>query len=323
MNIGYPALGIVAALALAGCGSTGTTPPPGGGGAVPPPPPVVPPEQPGGPQLPPGTPTGDNDPFGYNRPILSLLTEETEFQGYVSALNVQENPNDPEDIELIYSAAPLSLSASLSGPRPDGVATVTVAGYSYDVPISHEYNGTNWTTILGHLEKPLSVITAQTLDGNGNPTDERYHFYTYDYVVALEYYSGGNPNHRYFLYGGYETPEGQLPEQSANYDGFYMLSNNQHGLFTATADFTDETVGFFLYRMENGDFIELGNGAGIIDGSNFSSSFNVNVGGWAFDGNVDGAFFGPNADEIGGAISGATINNNIPVVGVLAGYGVD
>ncbi len=180
--------------------------------------------------------------------------------------------------------------------------TIQVDGQTHVVPralaaSNKVINGQNYT--LHTFGDPGAAGNrAGSLNG-------QYASLTYFFNNVL--YSGGGVLQSYdsfaFIPNGLETPDSQMPTQSATYGGIYYLlvgTSQKELSFTATADFAAGIV--------NGG---VGTGAdratyfAHIEGNHFAGTMSA-LGANAVDGNVIGAFYGPNAEEIAGAVQGTS-----------------
>ena len=117
----------------------------------------------------------------------------------------------------------------------------------------------------------------------------------------------------YFAVNGTETIT--LPTQTADYVGFYALTDGidgAQGNFDAAVDFNAGTIDFTIYDMTS----PIGTGTCALQATGFTSTFNT-TGAFASTNNVDGQFYGPNAEELAGLIQGTSGGN--PTAGFLIG----
>ena len=121
-----------------------------------------------------------------------------------------------------------------------------------------------------------------------------------------------------FVVDGTETRYSDMPNQSANYDGLWSISDaaggQAAGTFEAGVNFDSRAIGFELYDQSG----LVGGGNGRVQGTGFTSTLDTRnaqdqgpVGG-SFDSNnrVDGQFYGPRAAEMAGLISGSTTSGD-------------
>lgn len=127
----------------------------------------------------------------------------------------------------------------------------------------------------------------------------------------------------YFAYGA-RTPEANLPEDTATYEGgiradSYDVDNASNrervrGDLTLIADFAQSTITGSIDEIYV-DNSEIAGSIDINDGSISGSSFTADLLGTGedvgdFRGEMAGDFFGPNAEEVGGVLSGQGFNSN-------------
>ncbi|MET3924175.1 transferrin-binding protein-like solute binding protein [Devosia sp. 2618] len=155
------------------------------------------------------------------------------------------------------------------------------------------------------------------------------------------------------IIGGQQTQS--LPTQTANYVGEWAVQTAKasgyvgsttpahcqgqtfcaysdligaNGLFTSTADFNSRTWSMNLAGMNaegasgSGGNITIvnpvsGTGSGTITGTTFAGSFNT-TGGFVSKNTVNGQFYGPNAEELGGIIQGQS--NGEQTYGIVYGH---
>jgi hypothetical protein len=113
-----------------------------------------------------------------------------------------------------------------------------------------------------------------------------------------------------------------MPTQILSYNGYWaMLAGTQYdeGSFTATVDFNNKT---FNYQVGGGSGGGGASGTAAITGNQFTGTVAISTPTVNGNGTLAGEFYGPNAEEIGGVISGSgTVNGvaNQPLVGAFAG----
>src|SRR5690606_34744034 len=115
------------------------------------------------------------------------------------------------------------------------------------------------------------------------------------------------------------TPADQMPAQLAIYNGSWALAlfngNNlvagQDGKFVANADFVGKSISYDVYTGPNLDQ-RTGGGTATINGSRIAGQFSTTAfgPGSTGGGEVIGAFYGPNADEVSGVLSGSVTDVN-------------
>lgn len=139
----------------------------------------------------------------------------------------------------------------------------------------------------------------------------------YATVAVIE----GDPQNRnsgWLIIDGTATAANDLPNQTANYTGIWALTDGAdeaYGYLLSEANFDSRKVGFYAYD-EHGNPDLVGAGSATINGSTFEG----NLATWAAsgisaDGNLRGSFFGPQAAELAGHLSGTTSDGD-----VAAGY---
>ena len=102
---------------------------------------------------------------------------------------------------------------------------------------------------------------------------------------------------------GGETEVGRLPTQVVNYGGSWYLVTSQtydEGKFTAKVDFNAKNLAWSSTNSQN---LPSGSGTATIDGNQFTGKVNFS-GAIAGSGDLAGAFYGPNAEEMAGVVSG-------------------
>ncbi|MCD7059783.1 transferrin-binding protein-like solute binding protein [Pelagibacterium xiamenense] len=122
----------------------------------------------------------------------------------------------------------------------------------------------------------------------------------------------------YLVQAGLETPADGLPAQTAAYEGYWEVYDtgglDVDGVFDASVDFDAGTIAFAIHDDSD---TQIGLGAGTVSGSTFASSFNVTSGINTSVNNVDGNFYGPNAEEMAGLVAG---NGTGPTFGFIFGH---
>jgi len=131
------------------------------------------------------------------------------------------------------------------------------------------------------------------------------------------------PNDGFLVFTtGAVTPTANMPTQILSYNGYWaMLAGTQYdeGSFTATVDFNNKT---FNYQVGGGSGGGGASGTAAITGNQFTGTVAISTPTVNGNGTLAGEFYGPNAEEIGGVISGSgTVNGvaNQPLVGAFAG----
>ena len=118
---------------------------------------------------------------------------------------------------------------------------------------------------------------------------------------------------------GGETEVGRLPTQVVNYGGSWFLVTSQtydEGKFTARVDFNAKNIDWSTTNSQN---LASGSGTATIDGSQFTGKVNF-TGSSTGNGDVAGAFFGPNAEEMAGVVSGNVAIGGNPSQPVGGGF---
>ncbi|MCD7059784.1 transferrin-binding protein-like solute binding protein [Pelagibacterium xiamenense] len=201
-----------------------------------------------------------------------------------------------DNITTLHSNAAVITSGTGSWQMDEGggAATITVDGSSYVLvanAASDVVTEPGWSKPVNYTRYPLSSGTEDGAFLLGE------HLFIGAMVDA-----GGD---YYLTQGGNETPSDGLPNMTVNYEGAWLVSEiaalSEAGIYEASANFDDGTMTF---AIEDDFGTSLGAGAGTISGSTFSSSFNLTGGGVVSTNNVNGNFYGPNADEMAGLIQG-------------------
>lgn len=272
---------MAALVLLSACGTTGNVPPPE---PAPPPPVPVP-------------PSGDLDQFGYGKPVLVTLEEGTSAQGFAT---IEENN--------VLTTQAISLPINVTGPMPDGLVNVEIGGINYEVPVTYQENLNGG--ILGYVS---NLIASDPDVGNKVTIRALTHSFVGELDMQQASLSG-------FVHGGWSTPIASLPDQIVRYDGRYLGWNDLGGKFSANADFDDGSFWILLIEDEEEGFVGIG--LGTIEGNGFSSTFNItgaNNPAHDMTGQLQGGFYGPEAEEITGVFSGTFTDSGDPAAGVIAG----
>jgi hypothetical protein len=102
---------------------------------------------------------------------------------------------------------------------------------------------------------------------------------------------------------GLQTPAAGIPNQEIAYEGVWMLADKDYGAdagaFSAIADFNAGDVNF---ELVDADKAVVGSAGAAIQGSQFHGTMNVSGAGSS---KLIGGFYGPRAEEIAGASTGA------------------
>ncbi|MEX2389195.1 MAG: transferrin-binding protein-like solute binding protein [Phycisphaeraceae bacterium] len=176
---------------------------------------------------------------------------------------------------------------------------------------------------------PYTLDFLKFASGNGQTVFQHAWAYHYDYVAFGHWYEGtashDDPSHPDFeldhnsfalFYMGLETDPNQLPTGSATYTGDVYGDvpghpQSLHGDLLLTADFAGDAVTGEMTNMrvwDNGqkDFNDLAYEAGIT-GNRFDGTLTAGAAGdpdisvaEGAEGSVEGRFFGPEAEEVGG-----------------------
>ncbi len=178
---------------------------------------------------------------------------------------------------------------------------IKVDGQTYTMftnaaPVTGAINGRNYTAYAfgatgngdraGVLNGDYSSLTYflknATLDGTGNLT-------SYDSVSMIA--------------TGLETPEGQLPPQIVSYSGYYVLlvgTAESSDDFTVSVNFNTDTMTGTLGSGHSQTNVNAG-----LSGNRFSGTVTAAATAPSgMNGEIIGAFYGPNAEEIVGTVSG-------------------
>jgi hypothetical protein len=109
---------------------------------------------------------------------------------------------------------------------------------------------------------------------------------------------------------GLETPDSGLPTQIVEYGGnWYLIVGDQttSGTFTAEANFETDALSVVAYSWAGN---EAGTGSATINGNQFAGT--VSGPETSLNGDMIGAFYGPNAEEIAGTAQGTlTVDGSV------------
>ena len=213
---------------------------------------------------------------------------------------------------------------------PNGASlTVAVDGNTFTLPstgrkqVAPLFEGAPNTTFYG--------FGATTGDGSQGIVINQTHSSLALFIKNLKRATQNSPSSHegYVLVAtGAETPVGQLPAQLATYKGEWglALANNAAGAggkFNATANFATKQLTYDVFTGST----PAGSGSATISGNQFAGTFQNQLyqqGGagqasapvgacaanctWTGSGEVIGAFYGPNAEEVTGVISGGAVS---------------
>ncbi|WP_404404694.1 transferrin-binding protein-like solute binding protein [Pelagibacterium halotolerans] len=172
--------------------------------------------------------------------------------------------------------------------------SVTLDGTTYDMTLFSlsTTKGTNYSTFKFHDSADNNQVGTLIVGDN----------------VAV---GDVNLDHNASIFGvraGILTAADAMPNQTASYAGKWHLGASSTGSLDATANFDSGTIAFDIQDLAGAP---TGAGIGSISGNSFASSFDI----YPSTNTVLGNFYGPDAAEMAGIITG----DSAPDVGYLYG----
>lgn len=201
--------------------------------------------------------------------------------------------------EVVDGTAKITLDEGANGGIINGSQSIpqtlsaTLDGTTYNMKLSGLYAGANYSTYKFHDSAEKNQVATLIVGKN----------------VAV---GDVNLDHDASIFGvrtGVLTATDAMPNQTASYAGVWNLSGSSSaGSLDATANFDSGTIAF---DIKDASDAPAGTGAGTISGNSFTSTFNPNTS----TNTVSGNFYGPDAAEMAGIITG----DGAPDIGYLYG----
>ncbi|WP_332719403.1 hypothetical protein [Pelagibacterium mangrovi] len=144
--------------------------------------------------------------------------------------------------------------------------------------------------------------------------------YLGEYTAAAILADEARYNQAAGLFQGERTPTSAIPNQQAQYDGFWNIAANNgggaNGRFAADFDFSTNT---YAMGLVDANGTRAGQGSGNVNRSNNTFEGDLETtGSFVSTNDVYGAFFGPDYNEVGGNIAGNSTSGG-ETTGVFVG----